>query len=70
MINLVKVFSKKPIEVDGKLCFTVVRNYKNGSSKPIGRIYKTVEGAIRQVNHRNACHFDRYGKSTILVKES
>ena len=47
-------------DIDGEVTYRVKRNYKNGKSRYIGRPYKTMEGAMRIVRHRNACHFDKY----------
>ena len=46
--------------------YHVVRNYKNGSRKIIGKPYKTREGVSRQVRHRNSCHLDMYGTEFII----
>jgi len=57
-----KVFTVRTIE-RGK--YRVIRNYKLAKSKEIGRIYKTVEGAIGQARHRNACYRERYGSEFV-----
>ena len=66
---LTNVFTKTSLIIDGKICWQVTRNYKNGTIKPIGRIFKTEEGCIRQMMHRNKCYLDRYHRMTILVND-
>ena len=59
---LKKVFDLRTVtDENDKTLYYVVRNYKNGKSRFIGKPYKTREGAMRQVKHRQACHYDRYG---------
>lgn len=66
---LTKVFTRTSLLIDGTICYQVTRNYKNGKIKPVGMIYKTEKGCIRQMIHRNACYLDRYGTNTILVDD-
>lgn len=63
---LKKVFTMRTVTDEHDVTrYYVVRNYKNGKSRIIGREYKTHDGAMRQVRHRNACHYDRYGTEYI-----
>lgn len=50
---------------DGRETYHVQRNYKNGKRKLIGRTYKTWQGAVGMVRHRNALHADRHGTHII-----
>lgn len=66
---LTNVFTRTSLIVDGQVCYQVTRNYKNGTTKPIGRIFKTELGCISQMKHRNSCYLDRHGRMTILVDD-
>ena len=66
MIITKKVFDYITFEdISGRLTYQVIRNYKNGNSREIGKVYMTQRGVFRQVMHRNSCHMDRYGTTTI-----
>lgn len=48
--------------------FAMVRNYKNGKQRIIGKEFKTLRGVVRHVAHRNAVHRERYGTEWVEVK--
>jgi len=52
-----------------EIVYRVTRNYKNGKQRYIGREYKTHDGAMGMVRHRNACHRDKYKTDIIILNK-
>jgi hypothetical protein len=68
---LKKAFTMRTVtSMSDAVTYYVVRNYKNGKSKVIGKPYKTHDGAMGYVRHRNACYYDKHGTEFVRGKMS